>query len=405
MPKVICIDLRSLQMGHESRGVGMHIRSLLENLTRAQDVTYVFYAFDESNPIEKLKIKLQVPYTLIQTKTVKRSIDSPKDFFHLSKIIWHTYKPLRNLQIDVFVQFDFMLGLPSIKGVKTNLIAYDLIPLLFPHDYIPSPWHALTHTPGKLLAPKKAVRAFYYRRRYALHYKNFQKADHIISISKNTTASIISDLNISPEKITTIPLAPVFRSTNSKKPANVRLDSKGYIFYIGATDGRKHVQDLVAAYNIVRGRGIDINLVLAGKEFVDVDKIPNVHIKQAIIESSYRSDIINLGYMEDEEKLWLYQNALAFVFPTLYEGFGIPVLEAMQNQCAVVSYSNSSIPEIAGNAALLVESGNIEELAQKIITITSDKNLRESLIRRGAKQAKQYSWKTYANDFIEDIIK
>lgn len=392
-------------MGHENRGIGMHARSLLENLPPDEIYSYVFYIFDRSNPIEDLGIKLQVPYTLIETPSIKSSIDRPQDFLELSRIIWHKFTPLLSADIDVFVQFDFMLGLPKLKGVKTVLIAYDLIPLLFSKEYLPTPWYAFRQSTGLLTPYKKALRASYYRGRYRLHYKNFQAADRIISISTHTADSIVDILGINQAKITTIPLAPVFNTKVATKPLLLKGNRKPFLFYIGATDKRKRVQDLVAAYDSLRKQGYDFDLVLAGKEFEAVQEIPNKDIRLAIQTSPYREGIKSIGYVNDGEKLWLYENALAFVFPTLYEGFGLPILEAMQHGCPVITYNNSSIPEISGKAAYLVDSGNVTHLTESIAEVISKPAMRRKLAAEGKKQAANYSWPIYVKEFLNAIAR
>jgi glycosyltransferase involved in cell wall biosynthesis len=404
MPRTICFDLRCLQMGHESRGIGMHVRSILEHLPADPNTTYAFYVFDESDPIKKLGIKLNVPYVLITTKTVKKSIDHPKDILHLSRIILHRFAPLQSSPPDVFIQFDLMLGLPNIQGTKTVLVAYDLIPLIYSHEYLPTPYQAFRLAPGKLQPFKKALRAAYYRGRYKLHYKNFHKADQILAISEHTAKSLESLLGVNPKKITTIPLAPVFNTTHASKPESMPDTVRPFLFYIGATDARKRIQDLVDAFNILRGRGYDLQLVLAGKELGKIRKIPNFNIRHAIQLSPYQDDIVTLGYVNDQQKLWLYRHALAFVFPTLHEGFGLPVLEAMENGCPVISYDNSSIPEVAGNVARLVPTRDITAIVAEATRIYEDQSLQDKLRELGPPQAQKYSWDAYINSLFKAIL-
>ena len=400
MSTTICFDLRCLQIGHESRGIGMHARSIVEHLKPEKDKEYVFYVFDDYDPIQKLGIKLRVPYKLIQTPRVKKSIDRPQDFYYLSKIIWHKFKPLRHQRVDVFVQFDFMLGLPAIPGTKTILIAYDVIPLIFAADYLPTPAFAFRSHKGPQKI-KKAIRAAYYRFRFRLHYKNFEKADQLVSISEATSRDIVAYLGVDRKKITTIPLAPVFNETKAVRPKLLPKDLKKFIFYIGATDSRKRVEDLIAAFNIVRGRGEDIRLVLAGKEFDPKGEIPSAIIRAAILDSAYREDIVQIGYVGDAEKTWLYDNALCFVFPTLYEGFGLPVVEASLRKCYTVCYDNSSIPEVASSYTRLVRTGDYVELAHEILNIPQDK---QAISRSQSSAQDTYDWNGYLNRFFPVIL-
>lgn len=391
-------------MGHESRGIGMHVRSLLEHLTPQPNVEYVVYTYDNYDPIVKLGYTLHVPYERVTTPLVKKSIDRPRDFAELSKIIFHKFAPLRNKNIDIFVQFDFMLGMPRFAGVKNVLIAYDLIPLLFKEDYLPTPLHEFKLHKGIFKKAKKFLRAHYYQQRYRLHYKNFSKANLILSISNFTSQSLVDVLDLPKSKIITIPLAPVINTQTPTRPQNIPKDIGDYLLYIGATDKRKRVQDLVDAFDVIKGSGKRIKLVLAGKEFEIVDKIPNLDIRNSIKKSKYKTDIYTLGFINDSEKLWLYQNAKCFVFPTLYEGFGIPVLEAFENSCAVVAYDNSSIPEVSDGNALLAKSGNVSDLTQKITHILDDPSLVMSVTKGGYEHSKQYSWRRYSKKFLNAIM-
>ena len=404
MTKIICFDLRCLQIGHESRGIGMHARSMLENIDPTKDVEYIIYAYDKNDPIKKLDINIPVAYQLVQTKTVKKSIDSPKDFYYLSQIIWHRFRPLQDKPIDAFIQFDFMLGFPKTKNIKKILIAYDLIPLIFKDQYMPTPLSEFKKYRGVLQKSKKTVRALYYQMRYSLHYKNFFGADLILSISKDTARSLTTILGIPSSKIVTIPLAPVFSTCVAKKPNQLNVKNP-FIFYIGATDPRKRVQDLIEAFAILRDKKLPIDLVLVGKEFAEPKKIPQLSIRDALENSPYKKDIYTLGYVTDEEKLWLYKNALVFVFPTVYEGFGLPVLEAMKSGCPVISYNNSSIPEVANDAAILIKTGDISAIVNSVKDLCSneEKALRSSLIRKGVVRSRAFTWTRYMNTFYSQI--
>lgn len=402
--RVICIDLRCLQIGHENRGIGMHVRSVLENLAPRKNVQYIFYSFEKSDPIKKLGIQLQIPYTLVQTRSLKMSISRPRDALHLLRLVNHRFHALRGRHIDTFIQFDFMLGMPRSKKIKKVVIAYDLIPLILRSSYLPGLWHSFRTTPGTLFRLKKTLRAAYYQWRYHLHYKEFKRADQILSISEDTKQSLEKYLRVDPRKIHTIPLAPVFGKNKKPDKRILKTIPTPFLFYIGATDERKRVHDLVAAYNIARGRGMVMSLVLAGGEFKNTRKIPNQSIKEAILKSSYRDDIYTLGYVTDAEKLALYKHAFAFIFPTAYEGFGLPVLEAMQQGCPVIAYDNSSIPEVADNAASLVPTGDVNAIYHAIQNLYDNPALRSSLVDLGVVQAGKFTWDAYMTQFEKYVL-
>lgn len=347
---------------------------------------------------------MRAPYTIVTTPHVKKSIDRPQDFIELAKIIWHRFTPLTAFSIDAFIQFDFMLGLPKLRYGKTYLIGYDVIPLIFRDDYLPTPWQAWKKEQTLFKKAKKATRALYYQWRYAFHYQNFKRADRILAISYSTKESLHKLLAIPQEKVLVIPLAPVFSTNTSEQPKNLTTLESPFIFYIGATDNRKRVQDLVAAFNKVRASGHKLTLVLAGKELNSVKKIPNIPIREAITSSPYVNDILTTGYVNDSGKLWLYENASAFVFPTVYEGFGLPILESMKVGCPFISYENSSIPEVAGQAGLLVKTGDIDALAKSIESIITDSDLAAELSSLGRSQSEKFTWEHYVNDLLGAIL-
>ena len=162
------------------------------------------------------------------------------------------------------------------------------------------------------------------------------------------------------------------------------------------------MSDLIKAFDTVRTTS-DIELILAGKEFAKPKKIPSGAILDALASTPNREYIHTLGYVDDGEKLWLYKNAIAFVFPTAYEGFGLPVIEALQHGCPVISYNNSSIPEVAGDAVRLVPTGDVRLLAKDISDVISHEEVREKMIKIGYTQSKNYTWENYMKNFYREI--
>lgn len=395
--KTICLDLRALQIGHQNRGIGMHIRSILENLPKSDD-KYLFYCFDKSDPIKELGIKTKVSYELVRTPTVNTVLDSPKNILGIFQLVFHRFTPLKKYRPDTFVQFDFMLGMPRWHSTKKVLIGYDLIPLIMKNEYIPSLSLVWNHTAGKKAKIRAVLRSLYYGFRYKIHYRVYKRADLIVCISQASADSFHNLLKISRSKLVTAHLAPVAVDARpDMKLANGI--TKPYIFYIGGTDKRKSLQDIVHAFNIARGRGADIALVLAGNEFNVPEEIPDVPGRNAILNSPYKNDIHLVGFVTDEQKMGLYKGARAFVFASTFEGFGLPIVEAMSASCPVVTYENSSIPEVAGQAALLVKTGDIVGLANNYIAL-QDEDKRKELIDRGLRQAKKFTWSKYIAAFL-----
>jgi glycosyltransferase involved in cell wall biosynthesis len=387
--KTVCFDLRALQIGHQNRGIGMYIRSVLENMPK-DDNRYLFYCFDKNDPITDLSINTAVNYEIVQTPTVNTALDSPRQLLGIIKLVKHRFAPLKSFKPDVFVQFDFTLGAPRWKNTKVVAIGYDLIPLIKKNEYMPSMWYAWSHSASRL---RGVLRAAYYRFRYHLHYKVYTRADTVVCISQSTADTFSELLGIPKNRLATIPLAPV---TSNAQPddAVAKKMSKPYVFYIGGTDKRKRVIDIIRAFNIARGRGGDLLLVLAGFEFQSLAKMTDETAKQAIKNSPYADDIKLVGFITDAEKLGLYAAARAFVFASTYEGFGLPVVEAMAASCPVIAYNNSSIPEASGNAAILIETGDYVEIARQLIAL-DDAKLRNEFVAHGLQQAEKFSWKKH----------
>ena len=124
---------------------------------------------------------------------------------------------------------------------------------------------------------------------------------------------------------------------------------------------------------------------------------------RALRETRYPDDIDVLGYVEDEEKDDLYRRASAFVFPSAYEGFGLPVLEAMAHRCPVVAYDNSSIPEVAGDAAVLVAEPGPAPLAGAIGSLLDDPQRRSALVAAGVERVRLFSWERCAERTLAEL--
>lgn len=397
--RTICFDLRALQIGHENRGIGMYIKSVLEHLPESDD-SYIFYCFDKNDPIKSLNINAKVNYNLVQIPTIDPVLDSPRNIVGIMRLTNHRFTALKKMKPDVFVQFDFMLGLPGFRKTKKIVIGYDLIPLIMRNEYMPGlsfSWH---HAFGKKAKLRAVLRSLYYQLRYRMAYSVYRRADKVVAISEASAKSFEELLHIRPSRVVAIPLAPVsVPASHVDLSISVKI-KKPYLFYIGGTDARKSLRDIVCAFNIARGRGEDLALVLAGNEFHKTENIPDAMGRQAIMESPYRADIHLVGFVSDAQKLGLYRSAHAFIFASTYEGFGLPVIEAMAALCPVIAYNNSSIPEAAGDAAILVKTGDYGEIAKKIIEL-KDQDLREKLVKKGLSQAGKFDWNTYTRAFVD----
>lgn len=201
-------------------------------------------------------------------------------------------------------------------------------------------------------------------------------ADHIIAVSAFTASQVHDLLGVETQRITVTHHGVRFREF----PARSR---EQLVLCVGALQKRKNMVRLVHAFRAVP---VGWRLVLAGSEDMNREKL------RAIDESPRREDIIRTGWISDAALADYYARASIFAFPSLDEGFGIPVLEAMMAGLPVLTSNRSALPEVAGDAALLVDPMQEEEMASGLKRLASDEGLRADLVVRGYERVKQFRW-------------
>lgn len=393
----IAIDLRPLQLGHQNRGIGSYLLNIIEFFPK-ENVEYVFLRYEISNPIDDFHIGDGRKYSEVVYKKYDFSRSLSGIFKFIINLISPKYTKLSKHRPDVFFQTDYLLGAPSSRKIKKIVVAYDLIPLIFRNMYLPK-WSKYWHLKQIRLRGriKLALRAYYYEKKYLNAIKTLRRANAIISISNTTTEDLINIGGVNKNNITTIYLAPSFIAghhfEDSKDIQNIiKPIKKQYLLFIGGTDSRRKADELVHAFNLLNSRGIDIHLVFAGNEFVVDSKELNTKTKKAIQMSSYKDKIHLLGKISDNDKKYILENAFAFVYPTLYEGFGLPILEAMQSRCPVITFNNSATKEIAKDAAIFSDQNNGYSIYETVLKLLKDDKLRESLVAKGYHRANEFNW-------------
>lgn len=239
-----------------------------------------------------------------------------------------------------------------------------------------------------------------------LHHKlmipicaKFSIAD--IAISNSTSDRMKALLKIKDEKIHMIydGVEDSFHKINDKQLlADVvsRYNLKSpFLFFAGSLSPRKNIINIIKSFELVKDR-IPHNLYFtAGESWNDSD------VFRYINEHNLGSRIIKLGFLPEEELVVLYNLADCYLYPSLYEGFGLPILEAQACGCPVITSDRTSCPEVAGEGAVIVNPDSVEELSQGILKIVSDRNFRKELINRGFENIKRFSWKKAAREHIE----
>lgn len=181
------------------------------------------------------------------------------------------------------------------------------------------------------------------------------------------------------------------KKDNLIKRLNLRLP---FLFYSGSLSPRKNMLNVLKAFNSIKEK-IPYNLY-----FTAGDSWKDNAISEYIHEQRLEQRVVKLGYLSEEELILMYNLASIYLYPSLYEGFGLPILEAQACGCPVITSNVSSCPEIAGDAACLVDPHRIDMIAEAILRIMTDKGYREDLIQKGFVNCKQYSWAKMAQEFL-----
>jgi glycosyltransferase involved in cell wall biosynthesis len=178
-----------------------------------------------------------------------------------------------------------------------------------------------------------------------------------------------------------------------------KLKVKSYLLYVGALQPRKNLIRLIQAFEILKRTVPEAKLVLAGEP---------AWLAQGILDvrnaSSYREDIVLMGRVSFEDLRVLYQGARTFVFPSLYEGFGLPILEAFASQVPVLTAHNSSLPEIAGDGALYCQADEVTDIAKQLEQLWNNEALRKDLIKKGNERLRYFSWDQCAQETLDCIF-
>jgi len=367
----ILIDARLLSKGNSS-GIEEYTKLLIDNILNIDEVnTYEFF----TNGL----LKSALPKEWM-TKAVVHSWSLPNKIFDVSA------KFLNFPKIDSCLKFDLVFS-PHFN----NLPLKNTPRILTIHDL------SFIHHPD-----------FFSKRHKFWHYfqdikKQINNAQMIIADSDFTKNDLINTLGISEEKIKRIypGLSDKFKKIS---PSEIVLEKykikKPYLLYLGTIEPRKNVSSVVAAFNILKSGKFkesfkELNLVIAGQRgwlYEDVIKKIN--------SSEHRKNIILTGKVENEDRVDIYNGAAVFVYPSFFEGFGFPSLEAQACGIPVVASNRTSLGELLGSSALLVDPWRVGDLAHAVEEILVNLNWQMYLVSSGFNNIKRFSWKKTAKDLI-----
>ena len=218
------------------------------------------------------------------------------------------------------------------------------------------------------------------------------KADAIITISESTKQDVVELFNIDPVKIKVIYLGNSLKINNNILVENEFIKIEPYLLFVGRRGHYKNFQGLVQAiYPLLKQ--YSLNLLCGGGDPFSKEEV-------LLLQKLGVEKLVKYIPVDDYTLQTLYQNAIAFVFPTLYEGFGIPILEAFACSCPCIVSNTSSLPEVAGNAALYIDPLSPDSIADAVEKLVNDQTLRQELIHRGQNRLLQFSWKKTVDETL-----
>lgn len=368
---VIAVNTRFLV--NELEGCGYFIYGLFKTLVKKHPEHQFYFLFDRPFDNE-----------YIFADNVQAITISPPARHPVLWKYWYDVKiplALKKIKADVFVSPDGYCSLAS--RLPQCLVVHDLGFLYHPDAYKKSHVSFLKRNIPRFL----------------------RKAKTIVTVSQFSKNDIVKQYKIKPEKIDVVynGVKNVFQPASFEVRSAVRekfTEGKEYFIYVGAIQPRKNLINLLKAFSIFKKRlQSNIKLVIAGRL-----AWKNEAFLQLMKTYKYRSDVVLTGYLPETELVTVLGSAYALVYPSLFEGFGVPVIEAMKCEVPVLTSEKTSMEEAAADAALYFNANDHIDIADKMMLIYKDENLRKQLIEKGKLNAEKYNWEKSAELFWESIL-
>ena len=361
------VGILSWIIDRERKGVDNYIYNLIKNMIKigkSDEISLIHYRKTEDPIYSQVNeiIIPKMPLKLTNPIGIPRAVKNAHiDILHLP-IHWYT-------QIS-----PFFLN----RKVKKVLTIHDLTPILFPE----------MHTRDTVRTWNSTLKLI----------KN--RTDIIISDSWNTKKDCVELLNIPEESIKVIPLAAdeIYKPLRNKELMKEELKNRyninfPFILFVGTLEKRKNVPLLIKAFNEFKKYESNHKLVIVGGKgwkYTEIfDLIENLKLKD---------DVIFTDYVPDNDLVKFYNNADVFVYPSLYEGFGLPPLEAMACGCPVITSNISSLPEVVGDAGIMIDPNDVNNLTEAMYEILSNEELKENYRKKSLERAKMFSWRKTAEE-------
>lgn len=357
----IAIDARPL--APPLTGIGRYLHNTLDEIMQLPECNlHTWYLYSDQPipvPFQQNNIKVRFPP------------------FHIKKLgsitsqIFYTYWAIRD-SIDVFWSPRHHLPLALPKSIKTVLTIHDLV-----WKYHPETMAPLGRLLESLLMPP-----------------SIKKANHIVTVSNSTKNDLLKEFHPSTSKLTTLYGAAFLPRTDNQ--VNSNSTNEKFYLAVGTVEPRKNYEKLIHAFSLAKNAGVSGKLVIVGKTGWG-----GIDLASLIDSLGMSNNIIVNGYVNDDELVELYSTCFALIIPSIYEGFGLPIVEAMQFGKPIIASDVSSMPEIAGDAALLVSPSSTKQIADAIVKLDSNTDLYNSLSNNAFSNANLYSWKNTGRKMMQ----
>lgn len=365
MKKTFTIGLDTRDLKLATTGTKTYLTELINELKKSSDNSFKLILFDSVWP----------PYwgnSLLG-----------KVFEHLSFFIWKQITlPTKSFfsNVDVLICTDYYLPLIKLKA-KHIVVFHDALFFDHPEYYNPIwlKWFKLIAVNGALKADAIVAPSQFSFTRLSVHLPTLKSKMQVVyqGPKSNEVKSALSDASkIAMGKIGKIP----------------------YILHVGGLEKRKNLPFLIKALKEIRKK-VDVKLLLVGRPNPKIFNNSHEEIMKTIESCGLQEDVFFTGYVPDNDLPMLYKNSILYVIPSIYEGFGIPILEAFQQEVPVAVANNSCLQEIGGDAVAIFSPFVEEELVQIAVELITKESSRNELIQKGKQRLKYFSWEASANDF------
>ncbi len=368
-PMTIGIDVRCLMHKNYS-GVAEYTYNLLTHLFKADPQNSYKLFYNSKTNVSATLPKFDQPNVKYQ------------GFEYPNKLLNLSFKFLNYPKIDQIIKGADVFFLPNLifsalsancqKIITIHDLSFELFPNFF--SYKRNLWH-------KIINPKKII----------------NNCDKVIAVSQNTKIDLINLYDIPADKIEVVHSGVDHQLYNKiNEQTKFKLIKEKYklpndfILYLGTIEPRKNIEGIIQAFNLFKEQNSKfkhLKLIIAGDKGWKYEKVFDLAQK-----SPYKQDIKFIGYVSRQDKPLLYNLSKIFLFPSFYEGFGLPVLEAQACGTPVIAGLNSAFPEILKNSALLINPDNLNEISQAIKELLTGKNLYQELMTKGLDNVKNFTW-------------